>query len=160
MATLQLKRTGPDTCTIVCEHCRKGKELHSDKFRQLPSLLKVKCGCGQVSHLEINRRRFTRLSVELPGTLSISATQERLGTLTITELSLQGVSFVSPLPDLEVGQTYYLDFVLDDNSKTLIGKDIVVRHTQADRRVGAEFLCLEDYDFALDFYLMTAATLD
>ncbi|MDH3602413.1 MAG: PilZ domain-containing protein [Candidatus Tectomicrobia bacterium] len=155
MAALEVKWTDSDSCSILCTRCGKGIHLRRDDYQYLPNPFKIKCGCGDITPLELERRREVRTPVELTGTLYTAITHEFLGTLQIIDLSSQGVGFITPFPDLKVGETYTITFVLDDAERTCIEEDIVVWHAHIGHIAGAEFVTPELDPFALDVYLMT-----
>jgi hypothetical protein len=99
------------------------------------------------------RRRFERKAVQMSGALLDQQTQVNLATVTILDLSLGGVGFVSPQRAIKMEERFTLIFRLDDDCRTTIREDIVVRSVTDSQHVGAEFLYQEHYNFDLDFYL-------
>lgn len=146
-----------DTTTISCPYCAHSKAVPNIKLRQFDRPLRVKCTCGQVFALSLNHRRFTRKAVNLTGHLSSPSSRSTQAQITIVDLSLSGVGFKAPGVTLEEGQTFILTFYLDNEAKTAVTEDIVVRHIRGDL-IGAEFVNQDTYNFDLDFYMMDRRT--
>ncbi|MDH3600358.1 MAG: PilZ domain-containing protein [Candidatus Tectomicrobia bacterium] len=153
MATSSVVRTSPDTCVITCPRCAQGNTLPIVQLRWGQELPHVRCGCGFMLRLvRMDQRRFPRKPVQLSGVLLNATTHTPLTTVSIIDLSLGGVRFVTPLSSFQVGERYRIVFSLDDALRTEIREDIVVRHVTDSQYFGAEFFHPECYD-ELDFYL-------
>lgn len=76
--------------------------------------------------------------------------------MTVMDVSRAGLRIkVDVMPNFKIGTTFTVEFRLDDKSKTLIRKDVIVRN-MSDYSICAEFCSIglsDPYDKALGFYL-------
>jgi hypothetical protein len=142
-----------DTTTISCPHCANSRAVPNVKLREFGRPLKVKCTCGQVFALSLNHRKFRRKAVHLNGHLLSQSSHSTLAQVTIVNISLNGVGFKAPGMTLDIGQAFTLTFYLDDEAKTPVTEDIVIRNLRSEV-IGAEFVNQDTYNFDLDFYMM------
>lgn len=149
-----VKRTPHDTYRITCQHCGNHTELRHDQLPRRHRKLTITCDCGHVFKVVCDRRRDERKAVRIEGYLFAVGTKEQRGDITIVDLSVSGIQFVTELPDIEVGDPFTVGFFLDDASAAWIEQDIIVRSIQDPHLVGAEFSNPDLYSVDLDFYLM------
>jgi hypothetical protein len=152
MTTLPVTRRSPETCGAHCPHCEQKLALRIADLQACNNAT-VTCRCGHKIQLTRERRRFDRKLVQLSGDLLDHKTHKRLTTVSILNISLGGVCFVADQYDIQVDQRFTICFVLDDECRTRIQDDIVVRNVRGPQYVGAEFLHTDGYNFDLDFYL-------
>ena len=98
-------------------------------------------------------RRFERKAVQLYGALFEPISLTPLATLTTTELSLNGMAFVTQVTDIQIEQVLTVLFRLEDDRRTVMQEEIIVKTIQADGTIGATFADQYQYNFDLDFYL-------
>ncbi len=154
MDSMKVVFTGSEaTYTVTCKDCGRQKQLGHEQVRRLRKTVKVKCKCGVMFDLVFERRRFYRKQVNLEGELFAYQINKKLCDVTITTISVGGVSFVTQREGIRVGDTFSVSFFLDDESKALVREDIVIRSVTP-AYIGAEYLDQERYNHALDFYLM------
>ena len=147
------------TTTVTCPHCGKSKEFPNLQLSKIKPPLRAKCSCSQVFELDINRRRFDRKPVELPGQLFARTPDAVPMDIVIVDLSVGGIGFVSPDLELREGQICTVIFKLDDATQTAVTEDVIVRNIRGNA-VGAEFVTNGGYNFDLDFYLMPSEPID
>lgn len=155
-----VKRTHHDTYQITCQQCGNHTELGHHQLPRRRRKLTITCDCGHVFKVVCDRRREARQPLHIEGYLFASGTKEPRGDITIIDLSISGLRFVSTRPDIEVDNSFTVGFFLDDASAAWIEQDIVVRGIQASQLVRAEFANPDLYSVDLDFYLMTFSLAD
>jgi hypothetical protein len=153
MTTLPVLRQSLTTCLAFCQHCGQRVTLQIAPLQQGDHTLTVSCVCDHEMQLVRERRRFERKAVHLSGALLDQTTHRYLTNVSLSDLSLGGVGFVSHQPNIEVEDLFTLCFQLDDACHTTIQEDIVVRSVRERQYIGAEFLYKDGYNFDLDFYL-------
>ncbi len=141
------------TSTVTCPYCQKSKLFPNEQLRELNHALRAKCSCSQVFELVVNRRYFPRKDVWLEGELFPQGSQERIAEIIVTSLSVGGVGFTTNGITPQVSDIYTISFSLDDDTRTTVREDIIVRNLR-DAIIGAEFIGQGSYNFDLDFYLM------
>jgi hypothetical protein len=144
---------GRETAPITCPQCGKSKTIDLTPFHAVRQAVKVACPCRATFEVFFENRRDPRRAVTLPAQLLHPETGAVMADVTITSLSLSGVSFTPALPDrVQPGDRLRIVFVLDDASQAAIDKSLIIRYVQADK-TGAEFV-EHGYHYDLDFYLM------
>ncbi len=142
------------TSQVTCPYCDISKTLPSAQLRALNQALRAKCSCDNVFELVVNRRRFPRKEdIRFEGELCVQGSQESVAEIVVISLSVGGVGFLIDGVSPQVGDVYTMSFILDDDLKTEVQEDIIVRHVRGDM-VGAEFTGQGCYNSDLDFYLM------
>jgi hypothetical protein len=162
---------------VICPKCKKTKEIDATPFLKKQGLVNLTfrfkcefCDCGHkdcqeckegsctnsnTNIITIERRKFFRKKVDLPGFL-VSADGKR-HSIRVLDLSRTGVGTKVQIPHtLQVDQILQLEFTLDDGKETLIKKQLVVRKIN-DKVVDGEFTETENYDKndkEIGFYLM------
>ena len=95
MGTSSVVRTGPDSYVITCP-CGQNTALSRAQMHDAQhTTLHVPCGCGCTLQVICERRRFTRKPVQLYGALLHAVTLAPLTTLTVIDISLGGIGFLS-----------------------------------------------------------------
>jgi len=145
----------PDnTAVLICPYCSHWKMISADPFRGHKHKLKVKCFCKQTFRVFLEFRRRIRKKTFFRGTNINHAQKGSRSDIVILDISVIGLAFSSlDVPTLKVGDDLSVEFTLDDEQKTDIRREVVVRNIRK-RRVGCE---LEIYDEAffgpLGFYV-------
>lgn len=145
---------------LVCPVCRKNTILDLSAYKKIlePVTIERKCQCGHIHTVILERRKFYRKDVDLPGLYSHRGETAKK-TMTVVDLSRSGIRFEVPgPPDFSVGDRLDVEFRLDNVHKTLIKKDVWIRSISG-RQSGAEFCSREmsnpydkAYDMAIGFY--------
>jgi hypothetical protein len=151
--------TESNKATFICPKCKNTKTVDVSKFAHTTNTVKVnsRCSCGHKWTSVLEKRKQYRKKVDLPGTYSfISGTKATdRGGMKITDLSAGGVKLkLNVQRSLQVGDRLNIEFRLDDNKKTLIKKDVVVKNI-SDTSIGVAFRSTDPYDPVLGFYLMS-----
>lgn len=146
----------PDnTVVITCPHCGQQKVILADAFKGHKHKLKVKCFCKKafITHLEF--RKYIRKKTVLKGTYSNHSHHCSKGNLVIHDISLNGLSFSTlDKENFKVGDEITVEFILDDELRTKIQKDVVIKNIRP-RTLGCEFLQPENvYGGPLGYYIM------
>ena len=107
----------------------------------------------------LERRKRRRKKVDLSGsyTCIVSGEQSAKGSITIQDITRAGLSFKldeSANQKFNMGDTLFLEFHLDDKSKSLIKKEAVIRNIRGPY-IGVEFSSVDLYDRALGRYMFS-----
>lgn len=139
---------------FTCPKCTKARTVDISKVvtEKKKTSLKVKCSCGHIYTAVLERRKFYRKKTNLPGIFILTENMKEF-PITITNLSRFGLEFSSSESEkLKIGDQVEVTFRLDDKSRSLIRKSIIIRKIEG-RTIGAEFCVPNEYDKALGFYL-------
>jgi hypothetical protein len=136
----------PDnTAVLICPYCTHWKRISADPFRGYKHKLKVKCICNQTFKVFLEFRRKIRKKTFFKGTNINHAQKGSRGDIVILDISVIGLAFSClDAPNFKIGDDLSVGFTLDDEQKTAIRRDVVVRNIRK-QRVGCEF---EIYDEA------------
>jgi hypothetical protein len=143
---------GTDTGTITCKQCGKTKTIDISQFKNIRKHVKVKCACGFIFDILFESRKYYRKKVWLKGKLLKSQSNNPIDEITITDVSMGGVRFLTNLKDINYGEVYKIEFILDDEYRSYVKEEIVIKYIK-NREIGAEFAESEKYNYDLDFYL-------
>lgn len=141
------------TSDVTCPYCQRSKSIPNAQLQSLSHALRAKCSCENVFELVVNRRCFPRKEVQFEGELFLQGAGEKLVEIVVTSLSVGGVGFLAEGLSPQVGDVFTISFHLDDDVKTTMHEDIIVRNLRGEV-AGAEFIGHGAYNFDLDFYLM------
>jgi hypothetical protein len=137
---------------FTCPKCTKAKTVDISNLVNEKKDIKVKCSCGHVYPVVLERRKFYRKKTSLPG-IFILEQNDKEYAMTVTNISRFGLEFNSSESEkLNVGDRIGVEFRLDDKSRSLIRKKIIIRKIE-EKTAGAEFCFPDEYDKALGFYL-------
>jgi len=144
--------------TFTCPQCETTKTVDVSQYAKMDQTVKVKsrCACGNTWTSVLEKRKQYRKGVSLLGTFTHTVDGNPLnkGTMTIIDLSAGGLKLKLDRPiDLREGHRLYVEFHLDDNRRTLIKKNLLVRNVDG-IYIGAAFSSTDPHDPALGFYLM------
>jgi len=146
--------------TFVCPKCRKSTTADVSEYKDINKAVRIQhtCACGHSHTVLLERRKFYRKDVDIPGTYTVKGNSVAKA-MTVKDLSRSGLKFeLHEKEDLKVGDRISVAFRLDNPQKTLIEKDVEIR-TISDLNVGTEF-CSRDsknpidkaYDIAIGYY--------
>lgn len=126
---------------FLCPSCKKHyrRDLSSVKGIGQGSTVSCRCPCGAAFSIVMDRRRHRRKPTTINGGYLHQRRQLR-GGITVRNLSRSGagIELHSPRRIFE-GDTLTLKFNLDDNRKTFIAKEAVIRKKKG-TYLGVEFL--------------------
>ena len=126
--------------TIECPKCKKHWEKDFSKFTDVikSNGFNCKCPCGHSFQIKLERRRHKRKQTNLTGSYLNDKTKVR-GLINIKNLSSSGVGLElntkQPMPR---GDKLLLKFNLDDNKKSYLCREAIVKKADGSR-VGLEF---------------------
>jgi len=128
MTTLESKKiyVRPDNSVVLtCPHCGHQREVLVSLFR---GKRKLRIKCCDTFRVIIEFRRRVRKRTQLSGTYINHSQNDRQGDLVILDLSVTGLAFTCPNFHLfNVGEELTIEFTLDDEHKTAIRKEAIVR---------------------------------
>lgn len=139
---------------FTCPICTKAKTVDvSTLIKEKKKLsIKVKCSCGQIYPVVLERRKYYRKKTSLPGIFILEQNMKDF-SMKVTNLSRFGLEFYSSESDkLQVGDRIGVEFRLDNKTRSLIRKKVLIRRTEGNL-IGAEFCAPDEYDKILGFYL-------
>jgi hypothetical protein len=143
---------GMNTGTITCKQCGKTKTIDVTQFKNIRKYVKVKCACGFIFDILFESRKYYRKKVWLKGKLLKSQSDHPIDEITIIDISVGGVRFLTNLKNMNHGEIYKIEFFLDDEYRSHVKEGIVIKYIK-NREIGAEFAESEKYNYDLDFYL-------
>lgn len=148
-----------NTVKLICPKCNAIKTEKVTEYINTVEAVKLehKCRCGFSHRVLLERRQRHRKTVNLSGQYHGSPSTNRLtrGPMIVKDISRVGLSFQineDKKPDFVVGDKLLLTFHLDDNQKTLIRKEVVVKNIRGSC-VGVAFSSVDLYDKALGLYM-------
>lgn len=143
---------------IVCPVCQKQETVSASEYKDANQAVRMnyKCKCGHVHSVLLERRKFYRKETRLPG-VCIGEENSMEGIL-VKDLSLIGMKFeIENKQDfISVGKKLFVEFFLDDEQKTLVRKEVVIKIISGSL-IGAEFCSAEpddSKDTAIESYLI------
>jgi hypothetical protein len=150
-----------NTALFECPKCHVSKESDVSKYKNLETSikLKVKCKCGNVYEVTLERRKQFRKGTQLHGKFTYHplSGENQNGTMTVVDISKGGLKFKTPLePRFKKDEIIEIEFNLDNSGKTLINKQVFVRNIKG-TIVNVQFCSFDPNDSgdkAIEFYLI------
>ncbi len=144
-----------NTVTISCPRCNKTKTVNAAIFKG-HTKIRVKCPCGGILKIELEKRKQYRKQTELKGTYHVIYSGNRppdTGIMTVVNISRKGVGlkFKTP-PMLNIGDHLKIKFNLDDRNQTLVEREVVIQNIET-LHAGASFHRSSELDNVIGFYL-------
>jgi hypothetical protein len=144
----------PDkTVVLTCPHCGNQREVHTSLFKG-KSKLRIKC-CD-IFRVIIEFRKRVRKTPQLKGTYINHSQKDSKGDLAVQDLSVTGLSFIClSIHIFKMEDELTIEFMLDDEHRTVIRKDAIVRSVRKNA-VGCEFTSSGELAFEgpLGYYIM------
>ena len=143
-----------------CPNCNVTKEADVSKYKKITTsvTLKVKCPCGHAYSVMLERRKYFRKSVNFLGKFWFSPLDgpSQRGVMNVMDISKGGFKLkLATRPLFKKGDIIEVEFRLDNNTQTLINKQVAVRNV-LNNIVNVEFCSFdanEGGDRAISFYL-------
>lgn len=135
-----------NTITLVCPKCQKVQTTDVSRFMGIDTVVKMKCrcSCGHLFFVNLDRRRYIRKGIHIPGVCIFGEGNSKLLVI-ITDISKAGLKLKMNTPHRFCpGDSFLLEFNLDDRFRSLIKKDVTVRSIK-DIYLGVEFNSSEHY---------------
>ena len=159
--TVQNVRIIDNQAVITCIKCNKQDRPSQEAFGAIGTIALATCPCGYQFAIQCERRLLHRKSVELDGVFLRtqglhfrSDSMNYSGKAQIANISKQGIGFFTVGPNqLNVGDQVRLKFTLDNQSRSLITKHVLIKGIQ-ERYAGGQFIGADRHDITLGFYLM------
>ena len=153
--------TADKKATFVCPRCKKPRRADVSKLSGLNQAvrLRVRCPCGHVYTVALERRQRRRKQVSFPGIAYrlIEGAPSGRHLMTVMEISPGGMKLrFGSRGAFEPGDTLRVEFRLDDPRRSLIRKEVLVS-TVHERKVGVELIDMnadDANDKALGFYFL------
>lgn len=146
---------------VICPKCEKSKtiDVSEDIGSKYLVRLQHKCSCGYLYIVLLERRKRHRKIVNLPGTFIYSVAKEQVdkGLMTIQDITRAGLCFkldANTKQQFNIGDKFLLEFHLDDQSRSLIKKEAIIRNIRGPF-IGVEFSSVDLYDRALGLYMFS-----
>lgn len=160
--TLKVFVTPSNTAVFECPQCKKSRNVDVSKYKQIDKEVKIKvnCSCGHSYPVVLERRRHYRKTVNLAGTyvIAVSGGPIKKGMMAVKDLSRSGLRIkIAAQPNFDIGDKLLVEFHLDDNKRSLIKKEAIVRKI-SELNIGLEFSSMDSSDpgdKALGFYLFS-----
>jgi hypothetical protein len=149
-----------NTALFKCPKCHVSKKSDVSKYKNLETSikLKVKCPCGNVYEVILERRKQFRKGTHIPGKFHYTSLfgEEQNGIMTVLDISKGGFKFKMLLdPKFKKGEIIEVEFNLDNSGNTIIQKQVFVRNIKG-TIVNVELCSFDPNDSgdkAIAFYL-------
>jgi len=132
-----------DTATFLCPKCEKMKGVDVSQVKGVGQAVRMQCTCtcGHVHTIILERRKFFRKEVDLPGHYILDGEFEKR-PMTVKDLSRSGLKFELAVErDLKADDILWVEFRLDNKQQTLIRREVVVKAVLGNgMAIGAEFV--------------------
>lgn len=145
----------PDnTAVLTCPHCGYQKVVRAEAFKGYKHILKVRCLCQKAFKVVLEFRNRVRKKIFLRGTYVNHSRENSSGYLFIQDISVSGLAFTRvDTNKFQVGDELTIEFALDDEHRTEISKDVIVRDIRQNS-VGCEYEISEDtFGSPLGYYI-------
>lgn len=160
MKELKIYVNDENMAMFACPACEQRVAKNISQFKEFNSMVRIQCqcACGNNYTAILERRKFFRKKVTLPGTCMKSDSSEQFPII-IQNLSRSGLRFQkNENLNLKIGDILNLSFNLSDNHNTLIQKQVRVRTISA-TDIGTVFTSRDmknpidkAYELAIGFY--------
>ena len=148
----------PDnTAVLSCPDCGRQKVIPVDSFRGYKHKLKIKCSCNKKFAVCLEFRKRVRKKTYLRGIYTNHSQNNSSGNLVIRDISVAGLQFTSlDAQNFKEGDELTVEFALDDEHRTEINKEVIVRDVRKNS-IGCEFERSDEFAFdgPLGFYVMS-----
>ncbi len=145
---------------FACPKCEKRTAKDISKFKEIDTMVRIKCkcSCGNLYTAVLERRKFYRKNVDLPGNCSMQGNDEPI-PIVIKNLSRSGVKFECEKDyNLKPEDIIDISFHLNDGHNTMIKKKSIVKSISG-LEIGTEFFSRDmnnpvdkAYELAIGFY--------
>jgi c-di-GMP-binding flagellar brake protein YcgR len=142
-----------DMAAFTCPKCVKTKIVNVSKYLYANQQINVrcKCPCGNTFTVFLDRRQFSREEIQLPGIYILySDGKETLrGQMVVSDISASGLKLTIPeRRHFEIGDLFLVVFNLDDQDRSLIKKEVIVRNIHHPS-LGIEFRSVDEMNKVL-----------
>jgi hypothetical protein len=125
---------------VICPHCETGCLVDVKKIRKCGHKVRIRCKCGGKFTAFVECRRACRKETNLVGFYRKFGADEERGRIAVRNVSMTSIGFVTLTSNnLRQGDEVSVEFRLDDERRTKISKNVVVKRIDKDNYVGCEF---------------------
>lgn len=158
---VQKVRIVDDRVLLACPRCMRQDRQKTKDFKAIGKSVLATCPCGFEFVVQSEMRLFHRKPVNLEGVFMrtqgsnfASDSINYSGKARITNVSKRGIGFKTEGPNnLNAGDQVRLKFTLDNQSRSLITKHVLIKGVK-EHYAGGEFVGANRSDITLGFYLM------
>lgn len=139
---------GLDTARFSCSGCGREKtmQLSAYDIQKNITRIKLKCGCGTVQTLLLEKAQDAQRSVQLLGTYISRDEVQCAGKMTIKKVNSRGLTLKTNIEQkISSGLKLFLEFVLDDAKQSIVKREVVVRARKG-QYLTAEFTSAQHHD--------------
>lgn len=138
--------------TLTCPCCKATRIASVEHYHELHIPIGVECICGHTYNIIIDTRQYYRKNLRLPGTYALPNNTLHMH-ITVETLSFSGLRFrAMSSAGLHVGDMLHLNFQLDNEARTDVHKQAVIRWLK-NYWVGVKFCDVQTYNKELGLYL-------
>jgi hypothetical protein len=160
-STQKIYLSDKNSAFFTCPKCHVSRESDVSKYKNLETSikLKVKCRCGNIYEVILERRKQFRKGTNLHGKFSYHpiSGEDQHGIMTVMDISKGGLKFKMSLePKFKKGDIIEVAFNLDNSNRTFIQKQAYVKNIKS-TIVNVEFCSFDPNDSgdkAIAFYLL------
>ena len=149
--------TSDNKVVFRCPNCQRTKTMDAaDLGERQPLRFKLKCPCGHVTVSTVEKRRYYRKEIDLPGSYTryVEGKPAGSGLLRVNNLSTTGMKlFISTQERFAAGDLLKVSFTLDNAQRSQVQKKVVVCSVTPPN-YGVEYAPNETIDKALSFYML------
>lgn len=148
-----------NTAQFICIACNRQFIVDMTKYLNVPSTIKmkVKCTCGHAWDTVIEKRRYFRKNVNLPGTYKYKeyGKPDAYGSMTVVDLSRKGlkIKLHEEEHSFKDGDWLEVTFRLDNQTKTLLKRMVNIKNIY-ENYLGVAFADTKHEDADIGFYLL------
>ena len=144
-----------NTAVLICPYCGHWRRILADPFRGDKHKLKVKCFCNETFKVFLEFRKKVRKKGFLRGSYINHSQNTCRSDIVILDISVIGLAFSSlDEPTFKMGDDLSVEFTLDNEPRTNITRDAIVRNV-VQTRAGCEFKISDGgLNGPLGFYLL------
>ena len=157
MAVQRVFLTSKTEAPITCMQCGVTRKVDVSRFDDVSKPLRVKCACGHVFSVIVDKRLYYRKPTNLKGYFYLKdGLDPKPCVMTVENLSRTGLAIrLDDCYAVKEGDILKVEFALDNDRKSVIRNSVVVRSIKGGGLIGAEFLNLDEHTRKeLGFYLM------
>ncbi len=147
-----------NTAVINCPHCCRQETVPVGSRKGSKSCLKIKCGCKNIFTVSLDFRKRARKRTNLRGTYIKLSQKKNRSNIVVKNISVTGLEFsnLDVLHTFKIDDELTVEFNLDDEHRSLITKDVIVRDVRK-KSIGCEFERFGElaFDGPLGHYIMS-----
>jgi c-di-GMP-binding flagellar brake protein YcgR len=161
--------------SFTCPQCGRSKIFDVSAYIKTDKAVRFKCrcACGYKDLVLLERRKYYRKNIGLPGVYFLNKKEREKSDLSgidfsyckkgtgkkmeVVNLSRTGLQFrTNGIPEFDLGDVITVEFILDDKNRSLISKKVKIIHINGKDIIGADFFSPDSTDSSsteINFYL-------